>query len=676
MSVSLPSTEAIIVDIPEVKKFVPTFQYNFFVPDESKTDVTQIPRNILEKPSESFDAPFIDFITLRIPRFVKFAFVPVVLQPITKKVTDEDIRSNAGTDRIIPKGIIKDNLKKIIDEDQFADNSFVSVNFSDQSIDVKLQQFVSGSISSIYADVQQRENTRSNAAKAAAQAAADAAAARLQARKDVAATVGAFIFKVIPKNNNVTITGKTSIANIPSQTQILKKVDSVTPTEVKFNFLSRAMIQPAQSGAFFYENSQLRKNESLERLKNVSIKTQFNAKFMKKLVRGAMTNPTVTFGSDLVNLYNISKDIEKNAIQRTTLSITEDQYKTYANPYAVSAAVSTTATSHSAFRIVGYIIDRYEQLTDGSLKTLTPIVLENPYLNSAVDLNVRYGATYAYAIRTIAEFTIPSINDDTHELVIAKLLISSKATKPFYVQCHENVPPPSPSDFNCHWNYELNRLGLTWSFPPNTQRDIKKFQIFRRKTVQEPFQLIRMYNFDDSEVQAVDNEQVPAADTVLMTEPLLYFVDDEFDKDSKYIYALCSIDAHGLTSNYSEQFELSFDRFKNRVNKEIISSSGAPKSYPNMYLVASAFVDVIESDNHSQVKVYFMPDYMSLYDDNHHVQNVVETDKTAGAYRFQFINVDLQQQAVLNINITDKRTYTDIQKELYQRSSAKLKGHQ
>ena len=76
-----------------------------------------------------------------------------------------------------------------------------------------------------------------------------------------------------------------------------------------------------------------------------------------------------------------------------------------------------------------------------------------------------------------------------------------------------------------------------------------------------------------------------------MNIPMRSFRDFEFDKNKKFIYALACVDAHGLTSNYSVQMEISFNRRENKLVRKLISRSGAPKPYPNAYLNRDLFID-------------------------------------------------------------------------------------
>jgi hypothetical protein len=57
MSVSLPSKEVIIIDVPEIRNFHAKFQYNFHVPEEGidKYDNSAY-RFVVKKPTDQFDA--------------------------------------------------------------------------------------------------------------------------------------------------------------------------------------------------------------------------------------------------------------------------------------------------------------------------------------------------------------------------------------------------------------------------------------------------------------------------------------------------------------------------------------------------------------------------------------------------------------------------------------------
>lgn len=601
MSTSLPSREAVIIDVPEVRNFEAKFQYNFFVTNEGVDETGGIPTKVLERRSDTFDTSYIDTLTTRVPRFVRFSFSPVVVSSKNKNVDDNAVRNNNIGRDDLPVDYIRNNYTKILDEDFFASENFTAVNLSDQSIDKKLFNIISGTAVWMASDKEGLEKQ--------------------------------------------------------SHKQLARDTSELTSDNVDYQFLSKYLVQPSENGIFFFEQDAQRiRNEAVNRLKEVNIHFQINNKFINNMMDSAVSNPQSTHSDDYVSMFNVSKAIQQQAIARSSADMARDDYKVIAEYTSVQKLDSATSTVSSDARVVGYIIDKYEILPDGTIKTLDPIIIENPFVATTLDTHVKYYSTYVYSIRTIAEFTIPAIIDDTGELVVAKLLVTSKPSAKWNVPCVETVPPPSPTDFTFHWNYETTQLGLLWTFPPNTQRDVKKFQVFRRSSINEPFQLLKMYDFDDSQIKAVENETVFQGLVEVQSNPSLLYVDPDFTKDSKFIYAVACIDAHGLSSNYSDQFEVSFDKFKNRVLKSRISSSGAPKPYPNMYLSADTFVDSIMDDNHRELEVVFDPDHLSLFDSQRRDLQLLARSNDNASYRLQFINLDLQKERVLKISIDDMRS--------------------
>ena len=67
---------------------------------------------------------------------------------------------------------------------------------------------------------------------------------------------------------------------------------------------------------------------------------------------------------------------------------------------------------------------------------------------------------------------------------------------------------------------------------------------------------------------------------VLITE----FYDDTFNPTEITIYAICSIDAHGLVSNYSEQIAFTYDYLNKETLADLVSTPGAPIFYPNIMI--------------------------------------------------------------------------------------------
>jgi len=230
------------------------------------------------------------------------------------------------------------------------------------------------------------------------------------------------------------------------------------------------------------------------------------------------------------------------------------------------------------------------------------------------------------------------------------------------VNCVEDVAPPVPADIKLRWDYELEKLVVTWNFPPNSQRDVKQFQVFRRGSIQEPYELLKVYNFNDAQLQneytvhySEDGIDPNVVDDV--GNPILIYIDDDFTKSSKYMYTICCVDAHGLTSNYGAHYQASFDIFKNQIDIELVSHSGAPKAYPNLYLEKDLFIDSMKVANtpKNQMKLIFNPEFYSLIHPGKQAEQMISTTKENGSYMIQFINVDRQQMDKLKIEISDQR---------------------
>ena len=160
-----------------------------------------------------------------------------------------------------------------------------------------------------------------------------------------------------------------------------------------------------------------------------------------------------------------------------------------------------------------------------------------------------------------------------------------------------------------------------------------------------------------------------------MPGPVKLYRDAEFTKESDFIYCLASVDARGFTSNYSAQFRVTFDTFKNKINVELVSQSGAPKPYPNMYLNKDLFVDTMKDSGHSRLRYFLILSTMMYLNHNLTTYRVHRRDAwqetlmmetlvaslksteflnlIADEYKIQIINVDNQLSKVINLSIND-----------------------
>ena len=633
MNSSLPSREVYAIDVPEVKLLTVNFHYNFFTPDESINESGIIPNSAATKRPDSSDASFTQYTTTRVPRFIQFNFSSVGVGDQRERNARDKTFATQGEQN---GSLISDNLDKIVNEGSFSSNGFVSVNFHDGEIDSKIFALVSGSMAQQMSEKDQSSDT--------------------------------------------------------SHYMSAQRYSQTLPQNIMPHFVFRALTLAQQScGTTFFAPSQVSNaigtrggaiaartgvpvpNNFFDRLKDISTNTQISSKCLHGMVDKTLRDPTAPSAGELATMYEYSKTAQA-ASQQFSTAMSEQDYKTTIPYISVQAAAASPHAQKYDAKVVGYIIDKIEILPDGSIKSHPPMIIENSRASGAIDYRVKYNATYCYSIRVIALFTMSAVDDVSGKLATLKALVSSKPSNKTYVQTIEHNAPPPPSDVNFVWNYETNKLMVHWTFPPNSQRDIKQFQIFRRNNVNESFELQKVYDFDDSVVSIPGNESPDLRLVEKLSSPVTFWFDDDFDpnlnntlrgnashrppvsRDTGYIYSICCIDAHGFTSNYSAQFVVWFDLFKNHIQKQLISHSGAPKPYPNMYLEGDVFTDTIKASGpHSRkMKLYFNPEHYYLYDDEERITKVLSTKQVGGSYKLQFLNTDNGKGQDLNIMIDDQ----------------------
>ena len=306
--------------------------------------------------------------------------------------------------------------------------------------------------------------------------------------------------------------------------------------------------------------------------------------------------------------------------------------------------------------VVGFIFEK-TRLYKGKRYPMPPVIALGSNIRTTYDSEVAYGMTYEYSARTIAKFRIPLTDYDSGEVFIGTFLLASRPASISKTTITENRRPEPPNDINFYYNYDDDNLSVTWAPPVNPQRDVKYLQVFRRTTINEPFQLLVHYDWDDSVIRTQSKETI---DPDLMQATLqmpTYYIDPEFDKTKTYIYALVVIDARQLTSEYSTQIKVSFSESKNRIIKEFVSYAGAPKQYPNWYLKENFFVDSMKDSSHSDLSIYFDPEaYTLTRGSGEDIPAFCTTSiDPLSKYVFQLINVDRLDEAQINVTIDESR---------------------
>lgn len=631
MPTSLPSREIYVIDIPEVKQFDATFVYNYFVSGEAVDEMAGVSSKYYSAREDLKVSTDVQRLSTRVPRWIELQFAPSKIFDSMSNVSDGIPVASTYRSKLDNRRLISENLQKIMSEEEFASYYFISMDFRDDKLMEKMHDFVEGT--TVFSSL-----------------------------------MGAgFSPEVHPQSYSSGVEG-----------MFIKALAS-TPGSIDSKWLMNVIDPEKAAGVKFLNDTpeqERRMKKLLHDVSRVIPSSQVNVKYAGMLIENAIDDPFCHYDAEFMQTYKdalASQEMAREHLKSSIISLSE--YKTVAPSVSKHPLRGNVASSKTSVRAIGYLIDKVEVRSDGSIISHDPIIVDNPDAAFTVDFNVRYYSEYTYMIRTLALVTMPAVMPDLDDIAMHEFIIASRPVVAT-ANCRENVPPPPVADLNFVWDYENERLVISWSFPPNPQRDVKKFQIYRRENIDQPFQLLKMYDFDDSAVTA---EQLEAVEDKLIEKmvgnPRTYYVDVDFRKStqqdvinatgsSKYIYAVTCVDAHGIPSAYSAQFEVSFDVFKNRLIKRLISHQGAPRTYPNLYLNIDAFVDTIcdgpghdqsrnPSGPHSRLTMYFTPECYNVTI-NGIKRPVVMTDREGGKYKLLMINLDNQQQQLIDVYIDNK----------------------
>lgn len=356
-----------------------------------------------------------------------------------------------------------------------------------------------------------------------------------------------------------------------------------------------------------------------------------------------------------------------------SLSTGDTRFETITDqtPYLKSLAKNQEAVSPmSQIDLVGYIVERYDAKKDINLNTPERSFYVNSAIStSLIDTQIAYGSTYYYMVRSVYMRDFTGLDITTGQILQQRQFFASYPTDPMFVEAVESTPPKEPDGLFYKFNYTGKKgLILTWQYPVGRQRDTKYFQVFRRKTIHDPFTCIAELDFNNATVKMGRMEKVHESQVIPYAGTTTFYEDIHFTRDSSYIYTIAAIDAHGLSSAYSAQTLVTFDKDTNKIKLKAISRSGAPKQYPNFFIdpdldentyVRTLTQDVMTTSGKSKVRLYFDSDcemYRSTTDDG-----VEETYTHTGltenniVYKLHMINLDRQKDDSVEITFKDFR---------------------
>jgi hypothetical protein len=414
------------------------------------------------------------------------------------------------------------------------------------------------------------------------------------------------------------------------------------------NLLQELSVSYAERGAQFISDRKILKAGKFEDVKSLPVSMTINDKFLLDIltVPGAcsFSGPIVSLGL----LSDSARSIQERA-RSSTPSIGSSDFITYLEPVELEA--STVGEFVSGIERIAGLIYRSELLPDGR-QDVRLIDVIDPNASTYIDFKIKLDSQYSYWLHSVYLVQVNVLSGDTGQVLRASVLFQSNVSTSSTVYCRDEIPPEPPVDFDARWDYQDYSLVLSWNFPVNPRRDIKYFQVFRRDSLERPFELLMEYDFNDSFKQPSRLENTYEHLVKKFESPFNIYIDKDFNKDAKYYYAIACVDARGMVSNYSQQFEITFDRIKNKLMKRMVSPSGAPRQYPNVFLKDNFFQDSIISSKKRRIKLYFDPEYLKIKTNNDTLVDALITTE-GGEYGINLLDITRGQILTIPVKINN-----------------------
>ena len=641
---SYPGCPVTHLDLPEVQNLAAKFVYNYYVRDErTNARGTTI---VFDTSSALDESPYNQYI-LNNPVPPRQVRITISTKDFTGFYTDEGteqaIISTEAFLESLGSNPIKTHYDSIISEDTIASGYFSAAHLKDDYIDKQFYNEISSSVSFFGSDV----NTIGTAGLE---------------------EMGVDTTPILSNGNQI----RKSLKNIQS------RGISFAPTDVRREISDDAFTSVA----------------------NLDFAMTFNNKMIGSSIDYSLTEKINIYDNELESLRQDAIDIQMRAIASDNPGVIMSDEFDFGVPSIMTEVVNDAPlqggmvvkgdfagdspkggnpepaepTDDSRVRVgersvpIGYIVEKFEitQADDGDFKKteLPPLIIEGFRASIDVhDTDVKYGATYIYRAKIVTATRFETLRisseDDMgvgmpDQVVMATMLLKSSGVS-VKVDCIENIPPNPPQNLRFHWDYQNDELVLFWEEALNKQRDVVRYQIFKRSSVDVPFTLVKELDFDHSTSKVVPVEKAPTKLVQKLPGPRKSYRDKEFTKNSKKIYAICGGDARGFTSNYSMQYMVSFDTSRNKLKVDVISRSGAPKPYPNVYLRNDLFVDTMRASGLNRMRIFFDPEAFDITKSTltggkyyNASQKFISED-----YKIQIINVDSQLSKVINISVKD-----------------------
>lgn len=604
---SYPTTPAFRVNVPEISESNAKFVYNFFTANEREiiNNETQVLDVSVSRDNEIFFQQRND----RLPRYVTLSFKPPKKNKIIK-----DLRNSK---------IVSENIDKILVEGGVSNEDFVSFEIVDSLKEKSLYSMLDGAMF-------------------------------ITNTEDAKGSPGDSYKKLLEAQEDGRLTGEEKKLIASALRGIQSKGYKVARSDVS--------------------NEDAENADDLTSRQNFTI--QANKLVFDQIIDSAIRIPDSLFQDEFAASKDYSRKSRSFAIKRNTSN--KESENTYTTKVATISSVPIASSfgdvsdptyllhlfrKYPVIKHAGYLINKLEILENDTYENRGHLVTDNPDGLFIIDKNVRYGGIYVYEIKSIyyVKMIAEERNSDDaalDDLSLVEVLIASEG-KLTSVQCIEQIPPPPPSNIRISFDYKTRKPRVNWQFPVNPQRDIKRFQIFKRRTLREPFTLLAEYDFDNSTIRSAVAEVANEESIYRFAHPKIFFVDNTWKEGERPIYAVACVDAHGMSSNYSTQMKFIYNKRTNRVKNIVMSFPNAPKPYPNLLVNKDSFDDAMKVSGYDRMRVYLDPEYYKVtrfIDKNGKKEkdlDFLRVNPDKDTYQIHMINIDNHKDKILKIRIGD-----------------------
>ena len=282
------------------------------------------------------------------------------------------------------------------------------------------------------------------------------------------------------------------------------------------------------------------------------------------------------------------------------------------------------------WELCGYVVSKYRIVDGNDTYMYSRFVPTTQYR----DPFVAYGQTYRYQLRPVFAKYISNERSSTGQFLDNTVVFVGAEESAFIdVECIELKVPSPPR--NPKFEYVQNsNIKVSWERPESyvfdegkafDTDDIKGYQLLLRNSLEEPYRLYRYFTFNNTvpanlrirSKETITDEYIisseyPVPDTVPADDIPSFYEYREYVLNIRsnvdYYFALCSIDAHGNSSNYSAQYKVRRNNVTGEVDIQLVCPEGSPKQYPNLLVPGKLVQPSFKASGYKFLDVYFAPD--------------------------------------------------------------------